>query len=99
MSDVAPAPRINRSTLQELIAGLSDGIIFVDPDGSMAFEPGYLALGGTIHRPNPDHAGWLLAEMIAAGQVTPAPRRSEAAKAVYAPDVYDRALRMTAPAG
>lgn len=37
MSDVAPAPRINRSTLQELIAGLSDGIIFVDPDGSIVW--------------------------------------------------------------
>ncbi|MBO9101333.1 MULTISPECIES: helix-turn-helix transcriptional regulator [unclassified Rhizobium] len=36
MAEVA-APRVNRSILQELIAGLSDGIILVDPDGSIAW--------------------------------------------------------------
>ena len=35
--DEVQAPKVNRSILQEVIAGLGDGVILVDPDGSIAW--------------------------------------------------------------
>jgi PAS domain S-box-containing protein len=37
MTETAQPPRINRSVLQEVIAGLSDGVILVETDGSIAW--------------------------------------------------------------
>ncbi len=37
MTDVEQPPKINRPVLQQVIAGLSDGLILVEPDGQIAW--------------------------------------------------------------
>lgn len=37
MSDTPPVPKINRLVLQSLIAGLTDGLILVEPDGHLSW--------------------------------------------------------------
>ena len=81
-----------------LIRRSLDGQLIVDPDGGTVREPDYLTLGGETHRPDPDHAGWLFAEMVAAGQVEPGRGRAEAAMAIYDPAFYGDALRTSASA-
>ncbi|WP_375461150.1 ABC transporter substrate-binding protein [uncultured Enterovirga sp.] len=73
-----------------------DGRLIVDPDGSTAIDPDYLTLGGATHRPAPEQARWIFAEMVAADQVGRG--RVEEAAAVYDPAFYEDALRMVAPA-
>lgn len=67
-------------------------------DRSLA-DSDFLLLGGDgVNRPDPGHAAWLLAEMVAAGQV--ADFSEEALKlgaAVCRADIYDRALGAPAP--
>lgn len=37
MNDTTAVPRINRSVLQQLISGLTDGLILVEPDGTLSW--------------------------------------------------------------
>ncbi len=37
MTDIEQSPKINRLVLQQVIAGLSDGLILVEPDGSISW--------------------------------------------------------------
>ena len=37
MSDIEQSPKINRLVLQHVIAGLSDGLILVEPDGTISW--------------------------------------------------------------
>ena len=37
MNDIPQPPKINRGSLQELIGGLSDGVIFLEPNGNIAW--------------------------------------------------------------
>ena len=40
MSDGLQAPNVNRNVLRELVAGLSDGIILIDPEGAISWANG-----------------------------------------------------------
>lgn len=70
-----------------------EGRLIVDPDGTTALDPEYLRLGGDIHRPRPEHARWILAEMVAAGQAGTGGASAKQAARVYAPGLYEEAFR------
>lgn len=40
MSDGPQPPNVNRTVLRELVAGLSDGIILIDPEGMISWANG-----------------------------------------------------------
>ena len=52
----------------------------------------------TTNRPDPRHAKWLFAEMVAAGQTAFTVEAIEAAADVYRPDLYDQATGEPRPA-
>lgn len=75
-----------------LIARTLSGALIVDADGTERVNPAYLRLDGATHRPNPDHARWLVAQMIACGQVAPGGDAADRAAALYRPDLFAAAI-------
>ena len=87
---IAVTPEVIRRTL--------DGRLKVSPDGTVHTDQRYLMIGrADVARPDPVQAAWLYAQMVRWGQ---APLKADflaAAKAVFRPDLYDRALGKTEP--
>jgi NitT/TauT family transport system ATP-binding protein len=77
-----------------------DGRLKISPDGTMRESSRYLLVGREgAARPDPVQAAWLYAQMIRWGQAQPSPEALDVAKAVFRPDLYDAALRLSAHAG
>lgn len=85
------AERAGLDTEAGLIARTLGGALVVDADGAERTNPAYLRLDAATHRPNPDHARWLVAQMIACGQVAPDGDDADRAAALYRPDVFEAA--------
>jgi NitT/TauT family transport system ATP-binding protein len=75
-----------------LIARTLDGALIVDADGRERTNPAYLRLGAATHRPDPGHARWLVAQMVACGQVASGSDAADRAAALYRPDVFAAAI-------
>lgn len=86
------AERAELDSDARLIARTLDGALIVDADGRERTNPAYLRLGTETHRPDPDHARWLVAQMIACGQVAPGGDAADRAAALYRPDLFDAAV-------
>ncbi|WP_232629851.1 CmpA/NrtA family ABC transporter substrate-binding protein [Methylobacterium sp. Leaf118] len=76
-----------------LIARTLGGDLIVDAAGRPRTNPAYLRLDPAVYRPDPDHARWFAAQMIACGQADAAGLADRAA-ALYRPDLFEAA---TAP--
>lgn len=75
---------------EHLIRSTLDGDLRVAPNGLKRADQDFLILGReTTNRPNPRHAQWLYAEMVACGQTFFAYEVYRAAASVYRPDLYD----------
>jgi NitT/TauT family transport system ATP-binding protein len=75
-----------------VIRGTLDGDLRVAPNGLKRADQDFLILGReTANRPDPRHAQWLYAEMVAAKQTRLADEAYRAAASVYRPDLYDAA--------
>ncbi len=85
------AERAGLDTQAEIIARTLGGALIVDPDGTERTNPAYLRLDAATHRPNPDHARWLVAQMIASGQAAPDRDDADRAAALYRPDLFEAA--------
>ncbi|MFK5598121.1 CmpA/NrtA family ABC transporter substrate-binding protein [Methylobacterium sp. HMF5984] len=70
-----------------LIARTLEGTIVLDGTGLQREAPDYLRLDAAAQEPRAAHAGWVLAQMKAAGQ-GPLDDLLPAAEAVYRPDLY-----------
>ncbi|MGO9986940.1 MAG: ABC transporter substrate-binding protein [Rhodomicrobium sp.] len=71
------------------------GALRVDPEGATRADSRYLILGaGGWGRPDEGQAAWLYSQMVRWGQAHPG--RTEAAQAVFSPDLFDRAFGPTA---
>jgi two-component system, oxyanion-binding sensor len=82
---IGVAPDVIKRTL--------DGRMKVAPDGTTRTDERYLLIGRAgAARPDPVQAAWLYAQMVRWGQAQLAPNLLAAAKAVFRPDLYDRAL-------
>jgi NitT/TauT family transport system ATP-binding protein len=75
----------------ELIRRSLDGRLLVSPDGRERWEERYLVLGEDAHRPRPEHARWLVGEMVGMGQAIDG-EGLDAAVAVYRPDLFVAAV-------
>lgn len=71
-----------------LIARTLGGALIVDAQGTERTNPAYLRLGAATHRPDPDQARWLVAQMVACGQIAPGGDEAEHAAALYRPDTF-----------
>jgi NitT/TauT family transport system ATP-binding protein len=81
----------------EVIKRTLDGRMKVAPDGVTRIDPNYLLIGRDgAGRPDPTQAVWLYAQMVRWGQAPLSKEMTEAAMAVFRPDLYDAALG-TAP--
>jgi ABC-type nitrate/sulfonate/bicarbonate transport system substrate-binding protein len=81
----------------EVIRRTLDGRMKVAPDGTTRVDANYLLIGRDgAGRPNPTQAVWLYAQMVRWGQAPLSKELSEAAMAVFRPDLYDKAVG-TAP--
>ncbi len=75
----------------ELLRPTLDDRLPLASGGPFAIGQGYLRLGGGVHRPDRRHAGWILGEMVSAGQVAPGAADAGEAEAIYDPAAFDRA--------
>lgn len=66
-----------------------EGRLLLGRAGPEIRDPAYLRLGGTLHRPDPAQADWIVARMIASGQVAAEAGIGAAARAVYEPRFFD----------
>ena len=57
MADIIPHQRADRTQLQQIIVGLSEGIIIIDPDQTIAWQAGFkpgdkiIAIDGQVFPP------------------------------------------------
>lgn len=86
------AERADLDSDAALIARTLSGALIVDANGRERTDPAYLRLDAATHRPNPDHARWLVAQMIACGQVAPGGHAADRAAALYRPDIFATAV-------
>jgi len=87
------AERADLDSDAALIARSLGGTLIVDATGTERVNPAYLRLGAATHRPDPDHGRWLVAQMIACGQVAPGSDAAERAAALYRPDLFEAATK------
>ncbi|MEG9505036.1 MAG: nitrate transporter, partial [Methylorubrum extorquens] len=64
----------------------------VDRDGTERANSDYLRLDAATHRPDPEHARWLVAQMAACGQVASGDDAADRAAALYRPDLFAAAI-------
>jgi NitT/TauT family transport system ATP-binding protein len=77
----------------EVISRTLDGRLKIAPNGTVRVDPRYLLVGRNgAARPDPVQAAWLYAQMVRWGQAPLSDELLAAAKAVFRPDLYDRAL-------
>lgn len=84
--------RLARRSYLDLEAGLIaralGGDIALDGAGRRREAPDYLRLGAAAQAPRPEHVRWLMAQMLAAGQISAGEDLGPAAESVYRPDIY-----------
>lgn len=70
-----------------------DGRLHSAPGGRLRSHPDYLILNRDgANRPSPEHALWMYAQIVAAGQGEFAPDAAREAMSVYRPDIFDAAV-------
>lgn len=75
-----------------LLARTLSGALIVDRDGTERANPDYLRLDAATHRPDREHARWLVAQMAACGQVASGGDAADRAAALYRPDLFAAAI-------
>jgi NitT/TauT family transport system ATP-binding protein len=82
---IGVAPEVTRRIL--------DGRMRIAPDGTTRVSDRYIMIGrGSAARPDPVQAAWLYAQMVRWGQAPLSVEFLDTAKAVFRPDLYDKAL-------
>jgi len=77
----------------EVIRRTLDGRMKVAPDGTVRTDARYLLVGREgAARPDPVQAAWLYAQMVRWGQAPLSAELLSAAKAVFRPDLFDKAI-------
>jgi len=93
------APRERIGVDAAIVQRTLDGRLPIAPDGPVRVSNRYLMIGrGDAARPDPVQAAWLYAQMVRWGQAPMTPAGLAAAKAVFRPDLYDRARSSQAAA-
>jgi NitT/TauT family transport system ATP-binding protein len=92
VAEILAAP--NRVGVEpEVIGRTLDGRLKIAPNGTVRVDPRYLLVGRDgAARPDPVQAAWLYAQMVRWGQAPLSDELLATAKAVFRPDLYDRAL-------
>ncbi|MEH3120066.1 MAG: CmpA/NrtA family ABC transporter substrate-binding protein [Methylorubrum populi] len=75
-----------------LIARTLGGALIVDAHGTRRTNTAYLRLGAATHWPDPAHARWFVAQMVACGQIAPGGDAAERAAALFRPDIFEAAI-------
>jgi ABC-type nitrate/sulfonate/bicarbonate transport system substrate-binding protein len=92
-ADVAAALSRRLSIPVDVVKRSLSGELVMDGDGRRRIAPAFLRFaGGGLNRPDPAMGETLCAEMVAAGQAPLNEQTSSAARAVFDPALYDRAL-------
>jgi NitT/TauT family transport system ATP-binding protein len=93
---LARPDRINADP--DIIRAVLAGRLTMTTNGSARTSDAYMLFGRDgADRPDPSQAVWLYAQMVRWRQADPTPEGLAAAKAVFRPDLYDRALGAEQP--